>query len=57
MGERAKKNPRGRPSKLDMPPLIEADADTVAEVVLRAKPKETWRFEEEYKRKHGTLPK
>ena len=43
--------------KLEMPPLIEADADTVAEVVLRAKPKEAWRFEEEYKRKHGSLPK
>ena len=48
---------KGRPPKLEMPPLIEADADTVAEVVLRAAPKETWRFEEEYKRKYGKLPK
>ena len=51
------KKARGRPPKLVMPEPIEADADLVAEVVLRAKPKEVWRFEEEYKRKHGTLPK
>ena len=48
---------RGRPPKLEMPPLIDADADHVAEVVLQAKPKETWRFEEEHKQKHGSLPK
>ena len=51
------KKPRGRPPKLEMPEPIEADADLVAEVVLRVPPKEIWRFEEEYKRKHGTLPK
>ena len=52
-----KKKPLGRPPKLEMPEPIEADADRVAEVVLRAKPKEVWRFEEEYKSKHGSLPK
>lgn len=46
-----------KPNRLEMPAPIEADADTVTEVVLRAPPKETWRFEEEYKRKHGSLPK
>ena len=51
------KKPRGRPSKLQMPEPIKADADTVAEVVLKAKPKKVWQFEEEYKRKHGKLPK
>ena len=51
------KKPRGRPPKMEMPEPIEVDAALVAEVVLRAPPKEVWRFEEEYKRKHGTLPK
>jgi hypothetical protein len=52
-----KKKRRGRPPKLEMPEPIDADADHVAEVVLRAPPKEVWRFEEEYKRENGTLPK
>ena len=53
----SQKKSRGRPPKREMPEPIEADADLVAEVVLRAKPKEVWRFEEDYKRKHGNLPK
>ncbi len=52
-----KKLRRGRPPKLTMPKRIDATPEEVAEVVLQAKPKETWRFEEEYLRKHGTLPK
>ena len=51
------KKPKGRPSKLEMPTPIEADADTVAELVLKVKPKEVWLFEEEYRRKYGTLPR
>ena len=43
------KKPRGRPPKYEMPePLDEAvDMDTLAEVVLKAKPKEVWRYEQE----------
>ena len=42
-----KKKPRGRPTKYQMPEKIDADPETIAEVVLRAKPKETWRYEQE----------
>ena len=52
-----KKKPRGRPPNHPMPEPLDVDMDTLAEVVLKAKPKEVWRCEEEYKRKHGTLPK
>ena len=49
---------RGRPAKLVMPERIDGvTPEEVADVVLKAKPKEVWRYEEEYKRKHGTLPK
>lgn len=39
------KKPRGRPPKYPVPEPIDADPETIAEVVLRAKPKESWRFE------------
>ena len=42
-----KKKPLGRPPKYPMPERIDADPETIAEVVLRAKPKETWRYEQE----------
>ena len=45
------KKPRGRPPKYVMPPLIDAPPETIAEVVLRAKPKDKWRYEEETGRK------
>ena len=41
------KKPRGRPPKCPMPEPLETDMDTLAEVVLKAKPKEVWRYEEE----------
>ena len=53
-----KKKPRGRPPKLVMPERIDGvTPEQVADVVLRAKLKKVWRFEEEYKRQHGKLPK
>ena len=41
------KKPRGRPPKCPMPEPLETDMDTLAEVVLKAKPKEVWRYEQE----------
>ena len=41
------KKPRGRPPKYPMPERIDASPKEIAEVVLRAKPKETWQCEEE----------
>ena len=41
------KKPKGRPVKYPMPERIDADPETIAEVVLRAKPKEVWRYEQE----------
>ena len=41
------KKPRGRPLKYPMPETLDVDMDTLAEVVLKAKPKEVWRYEEE----------
>ena len=41
------KKPRGRPPKYPMPEPLETDMDTLAEVVLKAKPKEVWRYEQE----------
>ena len=38
---------RGRPPKYPMPERIDASSEQIAEVVLLAKPKETWRYEEE----------
>ena len=42
-----KKKPRSRPPKHTLPEPIDATPEEVARVVLQAKPKETWRFEEE----------
>ena len=42
-----KKKPRGRPVKYQLPDPIDATPEEVARIVLKAKPKETWRFEEE----------
>lgn len=46
----AKKKQRGRPPKHPMPERIDASPERIAEVVLQAKPKEVWRYEEEAKR-------
>ena len=43
----AKRKQRGRPPILKMPEPIDASPEEIAEVVLRAKPKKVWRFEEE----------
>ena len=52
------KKRRGRPPKLVMPTRLDGvTPEQVADVVMKAKPKEVWRYEEEYKQKHGTLPK
>ena len=45
------KKPRGRPPKYPMPEPLNVDMDTLAEVVLKAKPKEVWRYEQETGRK------
>ncbi len=42
-----KKKPLGRPVKYPMPERIDASPEEIAEVVLKAKPKETWRYEQE----------
>ena len=41
------KKPRGRPPKYQMPEPLDVDMDTLAEVVLKAKLKEVWRYEQE----------
>ena len=41
------KKPRGRPVKHPRPERIDASPEEIAEVVLRAKPKKAWRFEQE----------
>ena len=40
---------RGRPLKHKMPPAIDASPERIAEVVLQAKPKKVWRYEQEAK--------
>ena len=42
-----KKKPRGRPVKYQLPEPIDATPEEVARIVLQAKPKTVWRFEEE----------
>ena len=51
-----KKKPRGRPPKYEMPERIDASPEEIADVVLRAKPKETWRYEEKTGRKRTPKP-
>ena len=41
------KKPRDRPPKYPMPEPLNVDMDTLAEVVLKAKAKEVWRYEQE----------
>ena len=43
----SKKKPRGRPVKNTMPERIDASPERIAEVVLQAKPKKVWQFEQE----------
>ena len=45
------KKPRGRPPKYPMPERIDASPETIADVVIRAKPKKDWRYEKETGRK------
>ena len=40
------KKPRDRPPK-SMPEPLDVDMDTLAEVVLKVRPKEVWRYEQE----------
>ena len=41
------KKPRGRPVKYQLPESVDMAPEELARIVLKAKPKETWRFEEE----------
>ena len=41
------KKPRGRPVKYELPEPIDMTPEALARITLQAKPKETWRFEEE----------
>ena len=50
------KKPRGRPPKYPMPERIDASPEEIAEVVLGAKPKQAWRYEQETGRKRTTKP-
>lgn len=42
--KRSENKPRGRPVTKALPPPIEAIPEQIAEVVLQAKPKQTWRY-------------
>ncbi|MDE2815574.1 MAG: hypothetical protein OXM03_00280 [Chloroflexota bacterium] len=50
------KKPRGRPRKYEMPEPIDASPEEIAQVVLRAKPKKVWKFEQEAEAK-GLKPR
>ena len=53
-----RKKTRGRPVKYPMPERIDATPEEIADVVLRAKPKEVWRYEQEAERgKRSPTPK
>ena len=45
------KRERGRPAKWEYPERIDASPEEIADVVLGARPKKTWRFEEDRKRR------
>ena len=49
------KKPKGRPVKYPMPERIDASPERIAEVVLGAKPKKVWRYEQEARRKKPKL--
>ena len=53
---KTKNKRRGRPPKYEMPERIDAPPEEIAEVVLKAKPKETWRYEEKTGRKRTKKP-
>ncbi len=46
---------RGRLVVYEMPERIDASPEEIAETVLRAKPKDEWRYEQEARRKRGTI--
>ena len=48
--------PRGRPVVHEFPDRIDASPEEIAEVVLGAKPKTQWRYEEETGRKRTRKP-
>ena len=52
-----KRKRRGRPPVLRMPEPIDASPEEIADVVLRAKPKKVWRFEEESNTKNDRQEK
>lgn len=47
----AEKKERGRPVEYPLPERIDAPPERIAEVVLRAKPKKVWRYEQDTGRK------
>ncbi len=42
-----KGKPRGRPLKYPLPERIDATPERIAEVVLHAKPKQVWQYEQQ----------
>ena len=51
------KRGRGRPTKWEYPEMIDASPEEIADVVMRAKPKKVWKFEEETGRYQGRKTK
>ena len=47
------KRPRGRPVEKPYPERIDASPEEIADVVLRAKPKKVWRYEQEARKSGG----
>ena len=47
MTDEKPKRPRGRPAVKVWPEPIDASPEEIAEVVLRARPKKVWRYEQE----------
>ena len=52
-----KKKDRGRPVKYTMPERIDASPEEIAEVVLWAKPKKVWRYEQKTGRTRTPTPR
>ena len=52
----SQKKVRGRPPKYPHPERIDADPETIAEVVLRAQHKTVWQYEEETGRERRRTP-
>ncbi len=53
VAEESATRPRGRPVQYELPERIDAAPEEIAEVVLGAKPKSTWRYEEKSGRKRN----